>query len=146
VYRIILLAVVAILTLGVVGIVTTNRDTADHDPTTQGSTALGPQLSVSDAEAEPGALLTVAGHGCVAEGNGAQVSALVWFSPAPGTVEWQPSFGDPVAELAPSADGSWSVDIRVPEWVAEYRLEAACFDDSEPPGGFVYARERVVVR
>jgi hypothetical protein len=68
----------------------------------------------------------------------------VWFTPAAGTVDWDPSLADPVAVVVPESDGSWSAVISVPEWHTEYRLEAACFDEASPPNGFLYQHERVV--
>ena len=68
----------------------------------------------------------------------------VWLAPAAGTVPWDPAFGDPVATLTPDDGGDWRVDLVVPEWSTEYRLEAACFDQATPPAGFLYRHERLL--
>jgi hypothetical protein len=110
------------------------------------------RLEVSAFEVSPGDTVTVAGEGCgtglVSTGPpGSETSTWsvqIWLSPAAGTLDWQPSFGEPVAEIEPASDGTWSVELVVPEWRAEYRLEAACFDGSSPPEGFVYRHERLV--
>lgn len=57
---------------------------------------------------------------------------------------WDPAFGDPVATIAPDDHGSWSAQVTVPEWRTDYRLEAACFDQATPPGGFLYSHLRFV--
>jgi hypothetical protein len=126
--------------------------TAPADTSSIPSAADGLRVVVSDADVAPGDEIAVSGTGC---GPGLvrwdpepseppAWSVKVWLSPAAGTVEWDPSFGEPLADVVPDVDGTWSVVLTVPEWRAEYRLEAACFDDSSPPEGFVYRHERVV--
>jgi hypothetical protein len=125
---------------------------APATPDTPPSAADGLRLTVSDVEVAPGDTVTVSGEGCgaglVSEAppgsDAARWSVQIWLSPAAGTVDWQPSFGEPVATLGPDADGAWSAELVVPEWRAEYRLEAACLDGASPPGGFVYRHERIV--
>jgi len=103
----------------------------------------GPSLTVSSLAAAPGDEITIAGTGCGVDEppTAGEWQARVWLTPAPGTVEWQDSFGDPVAVLAPDDGGSWSVTLTVPEWHTEYQLEAACFDEAIPPAGFLYAHQ-----
>jgi hypothetical protein len=124
----------------------------DADPTTtppRGSSpsALdGPVLDVSDRSVAPGETISVGGSGCGVQGPAPVGSweVRVWLAPAPGTVPWDPSFGDPVATVAPDPGGRWQVDLTVPAWSTDYRLEAACFDQATPPAGFLYRHERVV--
>jgi hypothetical protein len=106
----------------------------------------GPPLQVSDLEVLPGAVIHVSGGGCGVDGppTVGDWEVRVWLAPAAGTVPWDPAFGDPVATLAPDASGGWQVDLLVPQWTTEYRLEAACFDQATPPAGFLYRHERVL--
>lgn len=108
------------------------------------SAADGPRLRVSTLEAGPGEALTIAGEGCTIEAPDGTTAAKVWLTPAPGTVEWDPRFGEPVAVTIPDGEGSWSVTATVPGPPAEYRLEAACLDEADPPHGFVYRHELLV--
>lgn len=106
----------------------------------------GPPLEVSSLAVEPGETISVAGGGCGVDGPptvGAW-EVRVWLAPAAGTVPWDPAFGEPVATLDPDDSGAWRVDLVVPEWTTEYRLEAACFDQATPPAGFLYRHERVL--
>jgi hypothetical protein len=106
----------------------------------------GPVLDVSSLAVAPGDTITVAGSGC-GVGRPPTVGAWearVWLAPAPGTVPWDPAFGDPIRRVAPDADGHWEVTVTVPQWSTDYRLEAACFDQATPPAGFLYRHERVV--
>ncbi len=136
------LAATAIATVSLAGAATAWAVAGDRGP----SAADGPELSVSTLEAAPGATVTVEGGGCGTEEGAGAWTAQVWLIPAPGTVTWDPSFGEPVAEITPDENGGWSTTLTVPEHRTEYRLEAACLDEASPPGGFVYAHLRFVAR
>jgi hypothetical protein len=140
-------AIALVLAVGVVSAVSVaaGRGPASHDPEVNGSMVDGSPLTVSALEVSPGDTLQVAGHGCTLDAGVGVPTVHVWFSPAPGTVEWDPTFGEPVASVTPGADGSWLVAFAVPAPTAPYRLEAACLDDAQPPEGFVYARTLVTV-
>jgi len=114
--------------------------------TQRGTSAVdGPELRASALQGSPGDLITVEGSGCPGdagdEPHEGDWEVQVWFMPAFGTVPYHPELSDPVAYLTPDDDGSWSTEIRVPEWRTDYQLEAGCFDEAMPPNGFVYAHE-----
>jgi hypothetical protein len=132
-----LVATGAVLIVTGVG-VTASWASTGHGP----SAANGPLVETSSLSGQPGDTLTVAGEGCDPDERGTgDWSAHVWLIPAPGTVEWEPAFGHPVAIVAPDDDGRWSTEVTVPEFHTEYRLEAACFDEAPKSAGFLYRHE-----
>jgi hypothetical protein len=120
--------VVTAIAVGVTFASASDRETSQVD---------GPSLEVSSLTGHPGDDLTVGGSGC-------DYSARVWLTPAPGTVDWDPAFAEPVALVTPADDGDWQVTVTVPEFRTDYRLEVGCFDEAVPPDGFLYAHERYV--
>jgi len=95
---------------------------------------------VSSLDAGPGETITIAGTGCPGADAGTPVgrwTAQVWLDPAPGEGT-PPASPEPTATVAPDTSGSWWLELVVPDGAGDWRLETACFDDANPPHGFVY--------